>query len=148
MAADWPFSGAITPIGVELMPTTWPNDIQDAFESLGAGGGRTSLSTATAAASLALPNAFDNVFMLDTSSPVGISRIDTTNRQPGNQITLLVTGNTESIINNVGAISGNYYPIYVFKVGTGLGNQSVYNGQRIVLTLTSTHWYLTVPGDS
>lgn len=148
MAASWPFSGAITPIGVEIMPNNWPNDIQGALECLAAGGGNGSVETAIAAANLTFPNEYDKVYFLDTSSPVSISRIDTTGRTAGNEITLLVTGNTSSLINNVGAISGSYYPIYVYKSGTGLGNQSVGNGQRLVFTLTQTHWYVTVPGDS
>lgn len=140
---EWPYAGSPTPIGTEVMPSNWPNDIQDAISVNGRGGGRSSVANATAAENTTLPNETDKVFTLVTTGAETVKYIDTTNRQPGNEITLIVSGGGCNLNNNESSAPAGYAKIYVFRDGAA-GSQAVYENQRIILTYSGTAWHCDV----
>lgn len=71
----------------EAIPTTYFNRIESCLSVLHRGGGQAVLTTAVSANSIVLPNETDSVFKV--SGSVQIYFIDTTNRQPGNTVSLL-----------------------------------------------------------
>jgi hypothetical protein len=73
--------------GIEAVPTTFFNRIEGNISVLHRGGGQAALQTAISANALVLPNETDDTFLVSGSTAV--KWIDTTNRQPGNRITLI-----------------------------------------------------------
>lgn len=95
------------------------NRIEGNIENLGAGGGKSSIQTATAAANLSLPNSNDDVFFVSGSTT--IDYISTDGRQPGNKIHLIMYGGGGNIRYDAGTAPAGYAVIY----GNGAGTASV-----------------------
>lgn len=139
----------LSDVGVEAMPTTWPNSIQDNLKVLRRGDGYDTVESAIEAESLVLPNEYDSVFNLTTSGGFNISYISTTGRQLGNTITLIVGGHGCYILVDQTTPGVGFSRIHVHVIPTGVPTSiQLYAGMVITLTLGvyngNTCWLLTV----
>lgn len=124
----------------EVISDTAMNRIEGNINSLGAGGGRSALVSATAAVSLTLPNSTDDVFELDLDSTT-ISYISAANRQYGNKITLIgVTGTYgfTTLLHNTGAPGAGFYNIFE----ADSANYDLYTMEAVTLTFSQYGWHL------
>jgi hypothetical protein len=123
-------------VGVELVTTTWANNVQDNLKVLRRGNGYATIETATIATSLTLPNEYDNTFNL---SPGGgtIDYISTAGRQLGNSITLNITGGC-TLHSDSETPGTGFARIHIVSIITAVsGPISLSNGMVITLKLLS-----------
>lgn len=126
------------------------NRIEGNIAVLHAGNGQNSLQTAVGAVNLSLPNATDETFKVEMTGTEQITYIETTNRQAGNRIQLIVASSTLSpyatagaIVHNGSSPPTNYAKIHVHSYGGSWGTTTIYVCQLITLVYDGVAWHCT-----